>query len=91
MSLLKLSRINFNFDLEQVSDQKVLLEKYFLIIDDLTKEIEEINLNQDSDNTKTRYLDFVKLSPPRGIYTNAINPNKVEIRRNGTFSKINPI
>lgn len=70
-------RINFNFDLEQISDQKVLLDKYFLIIEDLTKEIEEINLNQDSDKTKTRDLDFVKVSPPKSIYTNAINPNKV--------------
>ena len=72
-------RINFNFDLEKINDQKVLLDKYFLIIEDLTKEIEEINLNlnQDSDNPKNRKLDFVKVSPPKDIYTNAINPNKV--------------
>jgi hypothetical protein len=72
-------RINFNFDFEKINDQKVLLDKYFLIIEDLTKEIEEINLNlnQDSDNPKNRKLDFVKVSPPKDIYTNAINPNKV--------------
>ncbi|WP_158640704.1 hypothetical protein [Candidatus Pelagibacter communis] len=76
-SVLNNLRINFNFDLEQIGNQRAFLDKYFLIIDELTKEIEELNSNQDAGNSETRNLDFVKVSPPKNIYTNSINPNKI--------------
>ena len=84
-------KINFDFDLEKMNDQKMLLDKYFLFIDELTKELEELNIDidkdnyidkdkdkdKDLDNIRTRSLDFVRVAPPKKIYTNSINPNKI--------------
>lgn len=70
-------RINLNFDLEQMSDKKALLDNYFLVIDDLTKQIERIKSSKEFNSTKSRDLGFVKVSPPKNIYTNSINPNQI--------------
>ena len=74
-------RINFNFDLEQVNEQKTLLNKYFTLLDALSEQVENMNNMQIASNnnnkSKIRFLELVKVSPPKNIYANSINPNKI--------------
>jgi len=75
-SVLNNLKINFNFNLESEFEQKILIDKYFSIIQSLEKELEVLNSNLEAE-TETRVLELVKITPPQNIYTNSINSNKV--------------
>ena len=75
-SVLNNLKINFNFNLESELEQKILIDKYFRIIQGLEKELEFLNSNLEAE-TETRVLELVKITPPQNIYTNSINSNKV--------------
>ena len=71
-------KINFNFDLEEANEQKILSNKYYEIINDLFKEVSKINLlDENPIYIKSDDINFVKVSPPQNIYTNSININKI--------------